>query len=104
VIPIKDSVKLPKQLGKPIDTCLLQPEAGEGKVYTLMLSYFQKLWPELNLIPEFSPVPGLMFVGSKVTRSLPYIWKDGIRYSCTGNKWTQADSLAFLSTPSKGGP
>jgi hypothetical protein len=39
-LSVTDSVKLPKQLGKPINICLLQPEAGEGEVYGLMLSYF----------------------------------------------------------------
>lgn len=69
-----------------------------------MLSYFQKLWPDLDLVPEFLPVSGLMFAGSKVARSLSYIRKDGIRYGCTGNKRSQTDSLAFLSTPREGDP
>ncbi|KAF5380388.1 hypothetical protein D9615_004710 [Tricholomella constricta] len=96
-----DSVKLPKRLGKPVSLRNVEPA---GAIYALLLAYFQTLWPDLNLVPEFSPIPGLSFVSSQVARSVPYIRKDGIRYGCTANRRTLADSLAFMSTPNEADP
>ncbi|KAF5384761.1 hypothetical protein D9615_001059 [Tricholomella constricta] len=96
-----DSVKLPKRLGKPVSLRNIEPA---GAIYALLLAYFQTLWPDLNLVPEFSPIPGRSFVSSQVARSVPYIRKDGIRYGCTANKRTHADSLAFMSTPNEADP
>ncbi|KAH0584910.1 hypothetical protein H2248_008187 [Termitomyces sp. 'cryptogamus'] len=96
-----DNVKLPKCIGKPINIWNLEPV---GEVYALLIDYCQCLWPDLNLVPEFSPVLGMSFVASQVARLVPYIQKDGICYGCTYNKHTQADSLASKSTPNEDDP
>ncbi|KAL0948125.1 hypothetical protein HGRIS_010742 [Hohenbuehelia grisea] len=88
-----DNVKLPKQLGKPVNIRNILPE---GQVYSLLLRYFQLLWPELNLVPEFSEEPGRVFTGANIARPLPYVKKDGIQYGSTSNRRTRADSWALI--------
>ncbi|KAJ3508326.1 hypothetical protein NLJ89_g5817 [Agrocybe chaxingu] len=89
-----DSVKLPKRIGKPIN---LRSHDPSGATYKLLLKYCQLLWPDLNLVPEFSHTPGRAFVGTNVAREVPYIRKDGLRYGSTSNKRTKVDSLALIS-------
>jgi len=90
-----DHVKLPKKISKlPIHLIQRDPT---GQTYWLLLEYCQRLWPDLNLIAQFSPVDGLSFIPGNVAREVPYIRKDGIRHGCTSNKCTRADSLAFIS-------
>ncbi|PPQ79796.1 hypothetical protein CVT26_012594 [Gymnopilus dilepis] len=90
-----DHVKLPKRIKKaPIN--LIQHDPS-GNLYRLFLSYCQSLWPDLNLVPQFSPVEGRSFVPNNVARPVPYIRKDGIRYGCMENKRTKADSVVFIS-------
>lgn len=91
----EDKVKLPKSVGKlPVN--LLQRDPT-GQIYRLLLAYSQSLWPDLHLVAQFSMTEGLSFIPGNVAREVPYIRKDGIRYGCTSNKRTQADSLAFVS-------
>ncbi|KAF8803058.1 hypothetical protein BYT27DRAFT_7110771 [Phlegmacium glaucopus] len=90
-----DKVKLPKKIGK-LPVHLIQRDPT-GQTYRLLLEYSQILWPDLNLVAQFSPIDGLSLIPGNVAREVPYIRKDGIRYGCTSNKRTQADSLAFIS-------
>jgi len=90
-----DHVKLPKKISKlPIHLIQRDPT---GQTYWLLLEYCQRLWPDLNLIAQFSPVDGLSFIPGNVAHEVPYIRKDGICHGCTSNKCTRADSLAFIS-------
>ncbi|KAG1832700.1 hypothetical protein EV424DRAFT_1627097, partial [Suillus variegatus] len=54
-------------------------------------------YTDLNLVSDLSCDDGTPFRANKVARALTYIRKDGIRYGCTMNRRTQADSFAFIS-------
>jgi len=77
-----------------VDLMAVDPSGG---VYRLLLSHCCSLWPDLLLVPQFAEQEGCSFVASNVARQVPYIRKDGIRYGCTANLRTQADSLVFIS-------
>jgi hypothetical protein len=88
------SVSLPHRLGKHIDICSLMPT---GSSYTLILTYCQQLWPDLNLVSDASLHEGTPLLKNQVCRSLTYVRKDGIRYGSVLNKRTKADQYAFIS-------
>ncbi|KAH9921364.1 hypothetical protein B0H21DRAFT_701660 [Amylocystis lapponica] len=91
-----DRIKLPRIVGKEINLRdYLGP--GTGRLYGLVLAYCQQLYPDLNLIDDFSLEDGTILSARKVARALPYIRKDGIRYGSTANKRTKADSYTFIS-------
>jgi hypothetical protein len=89
------NVKLPSRIGKCVNLHSVEPQ---GQAYPLLLEYFQRLWPTLNVIDEHSVGDGTNFWAAKVARVLPYIRKDGIRYGSTSNRRTQADCYAFIET------
>ncbi|KAH9940309.1 hypothetical protein B0H21DRAFT_697685, partial [Amylocystis lapponica] len=91
-----DRIKLPRIVGKEIN---LREYLGPGtaRLYGLALAYCRQLYPDLNLIDDFSVDPGVLFTAHKVARALPYIRKDGIRYGSTANRRTKADSYAFIT-------
>ncbi|KAG1888094.1 hypothetical protein F4604DRAFT_1916005 [Suillus subluteus] len=67
-----------------------------GVIYPLLISYCQALWPDLNIVDNFSLDNGTVFFTSKVARALTYIRKDGIRCGCMTNRRTQTDAYAFI--------
>ncbi|PPQ99854.1 hypothetical protein CVT24_009605 [Panaeolus cyanescens] len=94
------SIKLPKRLGKKaID---LHAINDNGKIYQLLLTHCQSVWPQLNLVAEFSNQQGACFVSDNVARRIPYLRKDGIRYGAQSNARTSADSYAFITVPADG--
>lgn len=94
----EDKVKLLKRVGQlPVN--LIQHDQT-GQTYHLLLEYSKLLWPDLNLVTQFSPIDGLSFIPGNVAHEVPYIRKDGIWYGCTSNKCTQVDSLAVRATES----
>ncbi|THV04206.1 hypothetical protein K435DRAFT_649850 [Dendrothele bispora CBS 962.96] len=94
-----DSCSLPRRLSKnPLDLHTYRPQSVDTDLdlYSLLYEFYRTLWLDLDLQPEFSLNPGLPFLSSKVARRLTYIRKDGLRYGCTSNVQTQADSMAFI--------
>ena len=87
-------MKLPlRRNRKFVDLHSLDPV---GQIYPLVLEYAQRLWPELGLIDDFSQAEGTPFWGGKSATTVSYVRKNGIRYGCTSNRQTQADSYAFI--------
>jgi hypothetical protein len=87
-------VKLPlRRKCKFVDLQALDPI---GQVYPLVLEYAQHLWPQLELIDDFSQDEGTPFWSGKSATTVSYVRKNGIRYGCTSNRRTQADSYAFI--------
>ncbi|KAG1810737.1 hypothetical protein EV424DRAFT_1571382, partial [Suillus variegatus] len=91
----EDNVRLPLRNAKLIN--LRAYGSPPGTFYLILLQYFHSLWPDLNLVSNLSCDDGTPFRANKVARALTYIRKDGIRYGCTMNRRTQADSFAFIS-------
>jgi hypothetical protein len=89
-----NNVSLPWHVGKPFDISKLLPN---GAAYSLLLSYTQNLWPNLNIINDNSLKEGTSFYRSKAAYTLTYVRKNGIRYGSTSNQRTNTDSLAFIS-------
>jgi hypothetical protein len=94
LINVSDNVRLPLRQAKFINLRTFGPD---GVLYPLLLSYCRLLWPDINIIDDFSLNDGAVFFASKVARALTYIRKDGIRYGSMMNKRTQADAYAFIS-------
>lgn len=88
-----NDVSLPRCVSKPLDISRILPN---GASYGLLLRYVQALWPDLNVIDDNSLEEGTPFYRSKATRPLAYVRKNGIRYSSTSNRRTNADSVAFI--------
>jgi hypothetical protein len=94
-----DSIALPKRLPKPINLHQVKfpiLHQADLDIYSLLLGYCQRLWPDLDLRRELSLQPGVPFIGTKVARRLPYIRKDGLRYGSHINPRTKADTVAFI--------
>lgn len=88
-----NDVSLPRCVSRPLDISRILPN---GASYGLLLRYVQDLWPDLNVIDDNSLEEGTPFYRSKATRPLAYVRKNGIRYSSTSNRRTNADSVAFM--------
>ncbi|KAG1734538.1 hypothetical protein EDD22DRAFT_1011418 [Suillus occidentalis] len=90
----QDNIRLPLRQAKFINLRTFGPE---GVLYPLLISYCRALWPDLNIVDDFSLDNGTVFFASKVARALTYIRKDGIRYGCMTNRRTQTDAYGFIS-------
>ncbi|KAG2757569.1 hypothetical protein P692DRAFT_20711205 [Suillus brevipes Sb2] len=91
----EDNVRLPLRNAKLIN--LRAYGSPPGVFYPILLQYCRSLWPDLHLVGDLSCDNGTPFYANKVSRALTYIRKDGIRYGCTMNRHTHADSFAFIS-------
>jgi hypothetical protein len=94
-----NSITLPKRLPKPINLHQVKFPTlhhADLDIYSLLLSYCQRIWPDLHLRHELSLQRGVPFIGTKVARRLPYICKDGLRYGSYTNPKTKADTVAFI--------
>ncbi|KAG1900836.1 uncharacterized protein F5891DRAFT_1225460 [Suillus fuscotomentosus] len=72
----QDNVRLPLHQAKFINLRTFGPE---GVLYPLLISYCRVLWPDLNIVDDFSLDDDTVFFALKVARALTYIRKDGIR-------------------------
>ncbi|KAG1736380.1 hypothetical protein EDD22DRAFT_982388 [Suillus occidentalis] len=95
----EDNVRLPLfrntlHNAKLINLCAYS--LPQGVFYPILLQYCRSLWPDLHLVGDLSCDNGTPFYANKVSRALTYIRKDGIRYGCTMNRRTHADSFAFI--------
>ncbi|KAG1749066.1 uncharacterized protein EDB91DRAFT_1244855 [Suillus paluster] len=91
----EDNVRLPLRNAKLIN--LHAYGSPQGVFYPILLQYCRSLWPDLHLVGDLSCNNGIPFYANKVARALAYIRKDGIRYGCTMNWRTHADSFVFIS-------
>jgi hypothetical protein len=66
-------------------------------LYFLMLDFARTCWPDLQLTSDLEPEPGgYPFIYNKVAETLPFVYRNGIRFGCESTKRTQADKLAFV--------
>lgn len=87
-----DNICLPMAKAAPVNLRCI----GPPNLYQLLLEYSRAYWPDIKLIDDFSLDVGTQFLGSRSTRTISYIRKDGIRYGCTINKKSKVDCYAFL--------
>jgi hypothetical protein len=88
-----NNVTLPRCLSKLFDVSSILPDSQS---YSLLLQYFQCLWPDLNMKNDNSMEEGTSFYCAKTCQPLTYVRKDGIRYRSMMNKRTKANSLALI--------
>lgn len=95
-----ERVSLPKRIGKPValQGIILPGAALDGQdLYTLLLDYARRLWPDLHIRRQFMhDTDGPAFIQDHVASRLPYVRKDGLRFGSMANPRTQADSFAFI--------
>ena len=67
-----------------------------GEVYTTVLGFSQKAWPNLNLISDAEfRLPSRPLLANKVAKKLHCIHRNTIRYGCTSSVRTTADQFAL---------
>ncbi|GBE85854.1 hypothetical protein SCP_0803760 [Sparassis crispa] len=66
-------------------------------VYSMLLEYTRKTWPELNIEDDFTTDRNaILFLAARSSKALPFICKDGIHYSSSMDHRSQADRFACI--------
>ncbi|QRV77507.1 Transposase family tnp2 [Ceratobasidium sp. AG-Ba] len=66
-------------------------------LYYLMLEFARTCWPDLRLTSDVEPVPGgYPFLYDKAAETLPFVYRNGIKFGCATATRTKADRFAFV--------
>lgn len=67
-------------------------------LYFLVLDFARACWPDLQLTSDQEPEPyGYTFLYDKVAETLPFVYRNGIRFGSATAKHTEADKFAFIT-------
>ncbi|KAH9935806.1 hypothetical protein B0H21DRAFT_878742 [Amylocystis lapponica] len=94
-------------------TRILQPKAAKrytdirklphANIYPLLLEYARSQWPQLNVVDDFTALPNSTpLIGSQCIKTLPFIYKEGIRYGSSVDLRSRADRFACVDFESGG--
>ncbi|KAG9121715.1 hypothetical protein FRC07_002231 [Ceratobasidium sp. 392] len=83
-----------KQQHRRVDLHAIKSIPG---LYFLMLDFARTCWPHLRLTSDQEPEPGgYPFLYDRVAETLPFVYRNGLKFGCETAKRTKADRFAFV--------
>jgi hypothetical protein len=68
------------------------------EVYLLLLTFARETWPRLRIVDDMTPdITAVPFLGNRVARLCPHLYRNGIRFGALSATRTQADRYACIS-------